>query len=222
MESKSKYLKKVFKLVIKDIEAYFIKRKYMYLIAISLIALCVFSYLIYILLWQNIYLYLITLLLCLLILLMAFVIVVEPPLTASFEYRKNGDNLLIDNNINAFDIDSNHIFEKKGTFQKTVIIRQNLLMLSEENRNNLYYYFISKQKTNKSNAAIQQAMISLFTILSSAMTIYYKERIENWLFILLLIFTIGFILYSNYFIGNRKRNLTEHFIINVLKDSLKK
>lgn len=222
MESKSKHLKKVFKLVIKEIKVYFNpKRKYIFLTAISLFILCFLSLLVYIFIWPNTYLAIISMALLLVIELIGIIIMIEPPITDSFNYRNIGNNLLINNDINAFDIDYYQTFKNIETFQKAALIKDNLLELSKENRENLYYYFVSKQEANKTNISIQQIVIPFLTILLSAIALYYKDNIGTWIIMLVSSFAIIFIFYTNYFVGNKKRNHTEHFIINVLKDSLK-
>ncbi|UHP10738.1 hypothetical protein LAX80_002860 [Listeria marthii] len=154
--------------------------------------------------------------LVLIITLLMLGLMLAPWYITSSNYLNEGSDWIINFDIQAFDIDNHNSYKTKDTYTKLKHIKQNILQLTHEEKYLILNYFEAKNNT-PFPFLVSVLITFILGILGTTITEYFKGAstfIILYLFILILAAPI-----INSLIGNRRRKLTEAFIISLIKNS---
>lgn len=154
--------------------------------------------------------------LLLIITLLMLGLMLAPSYITSSNYLNKGSDWIIDFDIEAFDIDNHNSYKTKDTYTKLKRIKQSILQLTHEEKYLILNYFEAKNNT-PFPFLVSVLITFILGILGTIITEYFKGAstfIILYLFILILAVPI-----INLLVGNRRRKLTEAFIIYLIKNS---
>ncbi|EKJ8907226.1 hypothetical protein PJZ01_001036 [Listeria innocua] len=154
--------------------------------------------------------------LILIISLLMLGLMLAPCYITSSNYLNEGSAWIIDFDIEAFDIDNHNTYKTKDTYTKLKHIKQNILQLTKEEKYLILNYFEAKNNT-PFPFLVSVLATFILGILGTLMKEYFKgASMVILLYLFILIFGAPAI---NWLLGNRRRKLTEAFIISLIKNS---